>query len=108
MQRDSDLHGPRVDDEMEHEVRGMVQGNRPTRAQEWRDPEPPAGDDDPWPVPERGEVANPERTQVDGAEPDADDDVHETRQRHDPHDQPWPAVAKEVKQAVDDADGPLD
>lgn len=52
MQRDSDLHSPRVDDELEHELKGMIQGNRPSRAEEWRDPEPPADDDnDPWPVP---------------------------------------------------------
>lgn len=50
MQRDSDRHAPRVDEELEHELRGMIQGNRPSRAEEWRDPEPPA-DDDPDPRP---------------------------------------------------------
>lgn len=54
-------------------------------------------------------VANPDRTHVDDdpTRRERDEDVHETRDRHDPHDQPWPAVAKEVKQAVEDADGPL-
>lgn len=50
MHRDSDLHGPRKDEALERETRGMIQGNRPSRAEEWRDPEPPA-DDDPSPQP---------------------------------------------------------
>ena len=51
------------------------------------------------------EVANPDRTQVDG---DVDAQPAPARQdEHDPHDQPWPEVAGEVKRAVRDADGPL-
>jgi hypothetical protein len=42
----SDKHGPRQDDEMKHEVRGLVQAGRTTRAEEWRDPEP-SGEDQP-------------------------------------------------------------
>jgi hypothetical protein len=45
MGRESAKHSPREDDELKHELRGMLQGNRPTRAEEWRDPEPPADDD---------------------------------------------------------------
>ena len=45
MERGSDKHGPRVDEELEHELQGMLKANRPTRAEEWRDPEPPADDD---------------------------------------------------------------
>jgi hypothetical protein len=45
MPRESDQHGPRQDDEMKHELQGMLRGNRPSRAEEWRDPEPPADDD---------------------------------------------------------------
>jgi hypothetical protein len=52
MDRGSDKHGPRQDDEMKQEVEGMVRGNKPTRAEEGREPEGPA-DDDPdvqgWP-----------------------------------------------------------
>jgi hypothetical protein len=49
MQRDSDLHNPRQDEKLERELRGTLQGNRPSRAEEWRDPEPPADDDpEPW------------------------------------------------------------
>jgi hypothetical protein len=42
----SDKHGPVLDDELEHETRGLVQGGHSTRAEEWRDPEP-AGEDQP-------------------------------------------------------------
>lgn len=43
--RESGKYGPRKDEERKSELRGMLQGNRPSRAQEWRDPEPPADDD---------------------------------------------------------------
>ena len=43
----STKHSARVDDELEHEIQGMVRGNHSTRAEEWRDPEPVAeGDPD--------------------------------------------------------------
>jgi hypothetical protein len=45
MERGSDKHAPRVDDEMAEETEGMIRANRPTRAEESRDPEPPADDD---------------------------------------------------------------
>jgi hypothetical protein len=45
VERGSSKHGPRVDEELEHELEGTVRANRPTRAEEWRDPEPPADDD---------------------------------------------------------------
>jgi hypothetical protein len=46
MERGNTKHGPRLDNEMEHEVRGLVQGNVDTRVEEFRDPEP-AGEDQP-------------------------------------------------------------
>jgi hypothetical protein len=47
MDRGSSKHGPRLDDEMEHEVRGQLQGSGAGgRAEEWHEPEP-AGDDQP-------------------------------------------------------------
>jgi hypothetical protein len=49
MERGSSKHGPRLDDEMEHEVRGMLQGGVDSRVEEWRDPEPP-GEDQPNPT----------------------------------------------------------
>jgi hypothetical protein len=39
-------HGPREDDALKREVRGEMQANRATRAEEWREPEPP-GEDEP-------------------------------------------------------------
>ncbi len=46
MTQQSGTHGPRQDDELANETRGMVQGGHATRAEEWRDPEPP-GEDQP-------------------------------------------------------------
>lgn len=48
MERGSSKHSPRLDDEMEHEVDGMMTAERPTRAEEWLEPEPP-GEDQPDP-----------------------------------------------------------
>ena len=45
MERASAKISPREDDQLKHELRGTLQGNRPSRAEEWRDPEPPADDD---------------------------------------------------------------
>jgi hypothetical protein len=38
----STKHSPRVDEELEHEVQGMLKGNHATRAEEWREVEPVA------------------------------------------------------------------
>ncbi|MFN2538070.1 MAG: hypothetical protein ABR549_07950 [Mycobacteriales bacterium] len=46
MQRGSDKHGPRLDEQLEKETRGMVQGARETRAEEWKSAEP-SGEDQP-------------------------------------------------------------
>lgn len=59
MQRGSDKHGPVQDDQLKRELRGMEQANRPTRAEEWRDPEPPA-DDDPQLRDPRGGAMTPQ------------------------------------------------
>jgi hypothetical protein len=45
VERGSEKHSPREDDALKAELQGTLQGNRPTRAEEWRDPEPPADDD---------------------------------------------------------------
>jgi hypothetical protein len=43
----STKHSPRVDEEMEHEIQGMLKGEHATRAEEWRETEPVAeGDPD--------------------------------------------------------------
>ena len=38
----STKHSPRVDEELEHDIQGMLRGGHATRAEEWRDPEPTA------------------------------------------------------------------
>jgi Protein of unknown function (DUF2795) len=43
----STKHNPRLDEELEHEMQGMLKAERTTRAEEWRDVEPTAeGDPD--------------------------------------------------------------
>ncbi|MDO0924887.1 DUF2795 domain-containing protein [Streptomyces sp. TG1A-8] len=46
MQRGSDRLSVHRDDEMKHELQGLLRSGRPTHAEEWNDPEP-AADDDP-------------------------------------------------------------
>jgi hypothetical protein len=46
MQRGSDKHGPRVDDAMSEDARGITQAGHDSRAEEWRSAEP-AGEDQP-------------------------------------------------------------
>lgn len=41
MTRGSDKHGPRLDDDLAQDFEGVRRSNRPTRQDEWRDPEPP-------------------------------------------------------------------
>lgn len=45
MDRGNAKHGARHDDQLRHELQGTLHGNRSSRAEEWRDPEPPADDD---------------------------------------------------------------
>lgn len=44
MREQSDKHGPRLDDEIERETRGMVSGGHPTRAEEFKETEPYSDD----------------------------------------------------------------
>ncbi len=46
VQRGNSKHSSREDDERKHDLEGTVRGNRSSRSEEWRDPEP-AADDDP-------------------------------------------------------------
>ncbi|MGW6733873.1 DUF2795 domain-containing protein [Streptomyces sp. NPDC055013] len=45
MQRGSDRLSVHRDDEMKHELQGMLRSGHPTRTEEWHDPEPTADDD---------------------------------------------------------------
>ncbi|HEX5595979.1 MAG TPA: DUF2795 domain-containing protein [Micromonosporaceae bacterium] len=49
MERGSSKHGPRLDEEMSREVSGTLQGIAGSRAEEWRQAEPP-GEDQPQPT----------------------------------------------------------
>jgi hypothetical protein len=40
MDRSTSKHGPRLDDELKKEVEGQMRSGRPTRAEQWHDPEP--------------------------------------------------------------------
>ncbi|MBW8737258.1 DUF2795 domain-containing protein [Streptomyces turgidiscabies] len=45
MQRGSGRVSAHRDDEMKHEVQGLLRSGHPTRTEEWHDPEPAAEDD---------------------------------------------------------------
>ncbi|GGZ67380.1 DUF2795 domain-containing protein [Streptomyces echinoruber] len=45
MQRGSDRLSVHRDDEMKHELQGLLRSGHPTRTEEWHDPEPGAEDD---------------------------------------------------------------
>lgn len=45
MQRGSDRLSRHRDDEMKHELQGLLRSGHPTRTEEWNDPEPSAEDD---------------------------------------------------------------
>jgi hypothetical protein len=63
MERGSSKHGRRLDEQMEQETRGMVQGGPSDgRAQEWHDPEPPGEDQ-----PDVGAVPHPDAGERGGA-----------------------------------------
>ncbi|GAA3730769.1 hypothetical protein [Salinactinospora qingdaonensis] len=64
MERGSDKHGPKLDDEMESEIQGVLKGKQPTRADEAREPEPT--------VTEEGEsaIADPEAVDEEAETPD--------------------------------------
>lgn len=46
MDRGSDKHNPKLDDQLKHETEGLVRSGHETHAEEWREPEP-SGDDQP-------------------------------------------------------------
>ncbi|WP_158849000.1 hypothetical protein [Saccharothrix deserti] len=54
MHRESDKHGPIKDEELKHELQGTLRANRPSRSEEWRDPELAADE-----APDEGETAPP-------------------------------------------------
>ncbi|MUL40436.1 hypothetical protein FZ103_04450 [Streptomonospora sp. PA3] len=66
MERGSSKHSPKLDDELEGEIQGMLKGNKPTRAEEDHEPEPIVTDDgapatDPAAVDSEGELPEDRR-----------------------------------------------
>src|SRR5882724_5533034 len=47
MERGSNRLSVHRDEEMKHELQGLLRSGRSTRTEEWNDPEPTADDDDP-------------------------------------------------------------
>lgn len=46
IERGSNKHGPHIDDEMKHEIDGVLKGGRPAHVEEWRQTEPFPDDTD--------------------------------------------------------------
>jgi len=61
-ERGNTTHGQNLDDQMKHETQGMVRGNKPAHAEEFRETEPFPDDTDPAEVQEAlRPVADPDR-----------------------------------------------
>ena len=71
MERGSSKHSPRVDEQLDQEVEGMMTAERPTRAEEWKEAEP-AGEDQADPgrleVPDEYQPAVPDGMTPEGVE----------------------------------------
>jgi hypothetical protein len=62
-ERGNTTHGSNLDDQMKHETQGMVRGNKPAHAEEFRETEPFPDDTDPAEVQEAlRPVADPDRS----------------------------------------------
>ncbi len=60
-ERGNTTHGQNLDDQMKHEAQGVVHGNQPAHAEEWRETEPFPDDTDPEEVREAlNPVASPD------------------------------------------------
>ncbi|TMM37255.1 MAG: DUF2795 domain-containing protein [Actinobacteria bacterium] len=104
MERGSSKHGPRLDEQMEHEVRGLLQGQPGNdRVEEWHDPEP-AGEDQP----EAAGFPAPELDRPGGAP--AGITVEETERRAEfasyLHRSLFPAKRSKLRRAAQEANAP--
>ncbi|TQJ39061.1 hypothetical protein FBY33_1073 [Arthrobacter sp. SLBN-112] len=59
-ERGNTTHGQNLDDQMKHETQGVVHGNQPPHAEEWRETEPFPDDTDPAEVQEALNLAAPD------------------------------------------------
>ncbi|MDQ0771246.1 hypothetical protein QF031_003995 [Pseudarthrobacter defluvii] len=66
-ERGNTTHGQNLDDQMKHETQGVVHGNQPAHAEEWRETEPFPDDTDPAEVREAlNPVASPDPLTTEG------------------------------------------
>jgi hypothetical protein len=82
IERSSDKHGPVLDEEMKKEVEGQLRAGRPTRAEEWHDPEPFEDENSPSEQEEidRRRAAEAGRTEAGRAETEAEQEEGGTGQ----------------------------
>jgi hypothetical protein len=59
VQRGSDKHGPREDEQLQHETEGLVRSGHATHAEQWRDTEPISPDPDERGFPDPREPGTP-------------------------------------------------
>jgi len=85
VERGNAKHSPRQDDELEHELSGML-GRGGSNREEWADPEGPA-DDDPE-VLLGPPVDSPDTIEAGAARPDDDRVQHDLAVANDWHDEP--------------------
>jgi hypothetical protein len=83
MDRSSNKHGSRLDDEMKHEVEGQMRAGRPTRAEEWHDPEPIETEDSPDTLEEIRARARAEREHTESGQV-TDRGDHQGREQAEP------------------------
>ncbi|TDC98750.1 DUF2795 domain-containing protein [Nonomuraea deserti] len=89
MERGSDKHGPRLDDEQKHETEGLVRGGGTTHAEEWKEPEAmPAPGEESQSYPPGHEPGTPEGITQRGVDVRSDlakwlSDAHWPASKHD-------------------------
>ncbi|NRQ35028.1 DUF2795 domain-containing protein [Nonomuraea sp. NN258] len=101
MERGSDKHGPRLDDQQKHETEGMVRGGGTTHAEEWKEPEamPVPGEETASSYPPGHEPGTPEGITQRGV------DIRSELAKwlSDAH---WPATKDELLQHAENMDAP--
>ncbi|GAA3582578.1 hypothetical protein GCM10022419_075310 [Nonomuraea rosea] len=70
MERGSDKHNPRLDDQQKHETEGLVRGGGTTHAEEWKETEamPAPGEESPQSYPPGHEPGTPEGITAEGVD----------------------------------------
>ncbi|MEO3874661.1 DUF2795 domain-containing protein [Nonomuraea sp. B12E4] len=101
MERGSDKHGPRLDDQQKHETEGLVRSGGSTHAEEWKEPESPLapGEEPRSSYPPGHEPGAPEGITPRGV--DARSDLAKWLSDAD-----WPASRGELVRHVDRAQAP--